>query len=199
MQVYLDETREALGGLLGPGNAGSNTAEDHKTVIDRALAQIPTEYVESLEILVRADTVGDSSNKALVERWDGSSWSIQPLRGRAGERGASLSAVSCISPDACTAVGSYFKPSVSVVADASFRAGRTPMRAHAFNGKHHSTVGLGARAIRRGRPDAGAANRVDTVAQPCGIFHLLRQPVPTASATAMPICGEAADLHDIPF
>jgi hypothetical protein len=58
LQVYLDETREALGGLLRPGNAGSNTAEDHKTVIDRALGQIPAEYVESLEILVRADTAG---------------------------------------------------------------------------------------------------------------------------------------------
>jgi len=58
LQVYLDETREALGGLLRPGNAGSNTAEDHKAVIDRALAQIPSEYVESLEILVRADTAG---------------------------------------------------------------------------------------------------------------------------------------------
>ena len=58
LQVYLDETREALGGLLRPGNAGSNTAEDHKTVIDRALAQIPAEYVETLEILVRADSAG---------------------------------------------------------------------------------------------------------------------------------------------
>jgi hypothetical protein len=58
LQVYLDETREALGGLLRPGNAGSNTAEDHKMVIDRALAQIPAEYVETLEILVRADSAG---------------------------------------------------------------------------------------------------------------------------------------------
>ena len=41
LQVYLDETREALGGLLRPGNAGSNTAEDHQTVIDRALAPDP--------------------------------------------------------------------------------------------------------------------------------------------------------------
>jgi hypothetical protein len=58
LQVYLDETREALGGLLRPGNAGSNTAADHKTVIDRALAQIPAEHVETLQILVRADTAG---------------------------------------------------------------------------------------------------------------------------------------------
>jgi Transposase DDE domain group 1 len=58
LQVYLDETHEALGGLLRPGNAGSNTADDHKMVIDRALAQVPAEYVETLEILVRADSAG---------------------------------------------------------------------------------------------------------------------------------------------
>jgi len=54
----LDETREALGGVLRPGNAGSNTAEDHKAVLDLALAQIPAESIESLEILVRADSAG---------------------------------------------------------------------------------------------------------------------------------------------
>jgi len=58
LQVYLDETREALGGLLRPGNAGSNTAEDHKTVIDLALAQVPPKYIDTLEILVRADSAG---------------------------------------------------------------------------------------------------------------------------------------------
>jgi hypothetical protein len=58
LQVYLDETREALGGLLRPGNAGSNTAEDHKTVIDMALGQIPEQYIESIEILIRADSAG---------------------------------------------------------------------------------------------------------------------------------------------
>ena len=58
LQVYLDETREALGSLLRPGNAGSNTAEDHKTVIDLALQQIPQRYIESIEILVRADSAG---------------------------------------------------------------------------------------------------------------------------------------------
>jgi hypothetical protein len=58
LQAYLDETREALGGVLRPGNAGSNTAEDHKLVIDLALAQVPPEYIEQLEILVRADSAG---------------------------------------------------------------------------------------------------------------------------------------------
>src|SRR4051794_19790911 len=58
LHAYADETREALGGLLRPGNAGANTAADHVTVLDRALAQIPAEHVEQIEILVRADTAG---------------------------------------------------------------------------------------------------------------------------------------------
>jgi hypothetical protein len=58
LQSYLNETREALGALLRPGNAGSNTAEDHTTVLDLALAQIPAEYIAELEILVRADSAG---------------------------------------------------------------------------------------------------------------------------------------------
>ena len=57
LQVFLDETREALRSLLRPCRR-SNTADDHKAVIDRALAQIPAEYVETLEILVRADSAG---------------------------------------------------------------------------------------------------------------------------------------------
>ncbi len=56
--AYADETREALAGLLRPGNAGANTAADHLTVLDRALEQIPAEHVEQIEILVRADSAG---------------------------------------------------------------------------------------------------------------------------------------------
>jgi len=58
LAAYADETREALGALLRPGNAGANTAADHVAVLDLALAQIPVEHVESIEILVRADTAG---------------------------------------------------------------------------------------------------------------------------------------------
>jgi Transposase DDE domain group 1 len=58
LHAYGDQTREALGAILRPGNAGANTAADHKTVLDLALAQIPVEYVENLEILVRADRAG---------------------------------------------------------------------------------------------------------------------------------------------
>jgi hypothetical protein len=58
LQAYADETREALAALLRPGNAGANTAADHKTVLDRALAQIPSQHIESIEILIRADSAG---------------------------------------------------------------------------------------------------------------------------------------------
>ena len=57
--AYADETREALARCCcGRGTPASNTAADHKTVIDRALAQIPAEQIESIEILVRADSAG---------------------------------------------------------------------------------------------------------------------------------------------
>jgi hypothetical protein len=55
---YADQTREALSGLLRPGNAGANTAADHVAVLDLALEQIPARYIENLEILVRADSAG---------------------------------------------------------------------------------------------------------------------------------------------
>jgi DDE family transposase len=62
--AYADETREALSMILRPGNAGSNTASDHKTVIDLALAQIPCELIESIEILIRADSAGATHETA---------------------------------------------------------------------------------------------------------------------------------------
>lgn len=58
LHAYADETREALGALLRPGNAGANTAADHVAVLDRALEQIPAEHIEGIEILVRADSAG---------------------------------------------------------------------------------------------------------------------------------------------
>jgi hypothetical protein len=58
LSAYADQTREGLGAILRPGNAGANTAADHVTVLDLALAQIPAEYIESIEILVRADRAG---------------------------------------------------------------------------------------------------------------------------------------------
>jgi len=58
MLAYCDETGEALAGMLRPGNAGSNTAADQIAVVEQALAQIPADEIEQIEILVRADTAG---------------------------------------------------------------------------------------------------------------------------------------------
>jgi hypothetical protein len=56
--AWADETREALSMLLRAGNAGANTAADHKTVLDLALCQIPPGHIEGLQILVRSDSAG---------------------------------------------------------------------------------------------------------------------------------------------
>jgi hypothetical protein len=53
---YLDETREALAGVLRPGNAGANTASDHVDVVELALEQLPRDVVEHAEIVVRTDS-----------------------------------------------------------------------------------------------------------------------------------------------
>ena len=39
---FLDNTGEALAGLLRPGNAGADTTPGHIAVLDAALARIPT-------------------------------------------------------------------------------------------------------------------------------------------------------------
>jgi hypothetical protein len=54
---YLDETGEALAGLLRAGNAGSNTAADHFRVLELALEQLPEAGLDR-EILARADVGG---------------------------------------------------------------------------------------------------------------------------------------------
>jgi hypothetical protein len=58
--VWLDNTNEALAGLLRPGNSGANTAADHVEVTDLALAQIPDQRRYGTPILVRADGAGCS-------------------------------------------------------------------------------------------------------------------------------------------
>jgi hypothetical protein len=51
------ENGEALAGILRPGNAGANTASDHKEVLARALAQLPPGAVNP-GTLVRTDSAG---------------------------------------------------------------------------------------------------------------------------------------------
>jgi hypothetical protein len=56
----LDATGEALAGILRAGNSGSNTAADHITVLDLALAQIPDHLRHGEQILIRSDSAGAS-------------------------------------------------------------------------------------------------------------------------------------------
>jgi Transposase DDE domain group 1 len=56
---FLDNTNEALAGILRTGRAGSNTAVDHITVLDLALGQLP-ETARAGRILVRTDGAGFS-------------------------------------------------------------------------------------------------------------------------------------------
>ncbi|MFD8787224.1 IS1380 family transposase [Kitasatospora sp. NPDC059599] len=60
MLCFLDNTGEALAGILRPGNAGANTAADHITVIDAALAQIPDAHRHGTPVLIRADSAGSA-------------------------------------------------------------------------------------------------------------------------------------------
>jgi hypothetical protein len=58
MLAYADETGEALAGELRPGNAGANSAADQIQVAEQALAQIPAEHIEQIDVLLRVDSAG---------------------------------------------------------------------------------------------------------------------------------------------
>lgn len=49
---------EPVAGLLRPGNAGSNTAADHITTAQLALAQLPKQYRRGRQTLIRTDSGG---------------------------------------------------------------------------------------------------------------------------------------------
>uniref|UniRef100_UPI002930A451 IS1380 family transposase n=1 Tax=Streptomyces sp. MK7 TaxID=3067635 RepID=UPI002930A451 len=51
-------TGEPVAALLRPGNAGSNTAVDHITTAQLALAQLPKRYRRGRQTLVRTDSAG---------------------------------------------------------------------------------------------------------------------------------------------
>jgi Transposase DDE domain group 1 len=58
LAAWCINTRECLDMMLRPGNAGSNTFEDHKDVLDRALKQVPA--AGRRQVLVRVDGAGAS-------------------------------------------------------------------------------------------------------------------------------------------
>jgi hypothetical protein len=62
--AWLDNTGEALAGMLRPGNANANAAADHIQISDEALAQIPHEHRHGTPILIRADGAGATKGMA---------------------------------------------------------------------------------------------------------------------------------------
>ena len=73
LHCFLDETGEHLAGLLRPGNAGANTAADHITVLEQALAQLPGEVADRerdqpVAMLARADAAGATHSFAAALR-----------------------------------------------------------------------------------------------------------------------------------
>ena len=59
MVAFLDATGEALAAILRPGNAGAGSAEDHVTLLDVALAQLPVDPTAT-EVIARTDSAGAS-------------------------------------------------------------------------------------------------------------------------------------------
>lgn len=57
LSCYLDETSEALAGILREGRAGANDAADHIEVLELALEQIPEEHLDR-PMLARSDSAG---------------------------------------------------------------------------------------------------------------------------------------------
>jgi len=72
---YLDESGEALAGLLREGRAGANTAEDHVAVLDQALAQIPAPHLDR-PMLARSDSAGATHAFAAALREAGVAFSL---------------------------------------------------------------------------------------------------------------------------
>ncbi len=58
MLAYADETGEAMGAELRPGNAGANNAADQIAVAQQAVWQIPAKHLQTIEIALRVDTAG---------------------------------------------------------------------------------------------------------------------------------------------
>jgi Transposase DDE domain group 1 len=59
--------REVLAGILRPGNAGANNAQDHLTLLELALEQLPQSALDG-EILARSDSAGASHDFAFACR-----------------------------------------------------------------------------------------------------------------------------------
>lgn len=88
---WLDGTGEALAGVLRPGNAGANDADDHVEVLDLALCQLPEHVRADWKLLARADTAGATHKFAAALREREIRFSLgYPVKEHVGEAAVSL-------------------------------------------------------------------------------------------------------------
>jgi len=119
---------EAVGGTIGAGGAQRALAEGWN---GETWVLQPTPLVGGADATVGLDGVSCTSpdsceavggltlpgvsaeEQPLVERWDGSTWTVQFVPNPKAENGSELNAVSCTAVDACTAGGTYYYADVA--------------------------------------------------------------------------------------
>ena len=84
MLCFADATGEALSGLLRPGNAGANDAEDHLAVLDAAIAALPPE--------IAAGHHEDDDGRGIAGRWWSGPTRPGPVPASSGAAGTDTSA-----------------------------------------------------------------------------------------------------------
>ena len=110
----------AVGRVSGP-KAGATLAESWNgtTWTIRPAPAPPTTFAELSAVSCASPLActavgfyrsGSGEAVPLAESWHGTAWAIQPVPSPAGGNNAVLDSVSCTTPDACTAVGSYDIP-----------------------------------------------------------------------------------------
>src|SRR5215211_7096937 len=99
MFCFADATGEALGALLRPGNATANSIADQLTVLDAAIAQMPTPIAPGHH---RGDDPG-SARRALEVRADSAGCSAR-LAGEFRARNIGFSVVARTNPQVKTAI-----------------------------------------------------------------------------------------------
>ena len=97
--------------VVGQGPSGQNAAAWNGTswtdqTLPSSLAAVSCTTPSSCEAVGQIpDQSGQLST--LAESWNGSAWTVQPTPNPSATQGSTLSAVSCTSSTACTAVGQY--------------------------------------------------------------------------------------------
>ena len=160
--VWLDNTNEALAGMLRPGNAGSNTAADHIRVTDEALGQIPDAQLYGQPILVRSDGAGATKEwlTHLRNLRDRGVWMFSSRSGSASPTRSKTPSPYCPSQVWATADRHGREaPSGRRVGSAGRPGRRTDLAAARL---HHGGWPEGMRVlVRRERPHPGAKTQLD--------------------------------------